>query len=125
MADLTPIQQRRVDGILTQIDEYMTLRFAHAARVNPQINLFVDDLKSQLIANLRVLLMKARGWGAEKVMIADILCGDNLTRRFEVLNTTGQYSLLHDVVSALDEMKEGGKQSPDAIRINSMKTLYG
>lgn len=120
MGDLTPTQQRRVDGICQHIDEYLTLRFAHAERVNPKIGGFVDDLKAQMLVNLREVLSKAKAWGAEKHVIADVLCGDNLTRRYEVLNTTGQYSILHEVVSSLDEHEHGA----DAIRITNMRNLY-
>jgi hypothetical protein len=120
MPDLTPAQQRRVDGICHHIDEYLTLRFSHAERVNPKIGGFVDDLRAQMQVNLREVLTKAKAWGVEKVMIADVLCGDNLNRRFEVLNTTGQYSILHEIVSALDEHERGA----DAIRITNMRNLY-
>ena len=77
MSDLSPSQQRRVDGICRHIEEYLTLRFAHAERVNQKIGHFVDDLKAQLLVNLREVLIKGKAWGAEKAIT---LLGGQLRR---------------------------------------------
>ena len=92
MSELNPSQSRRVDGIIEHVEEYLTLRFAHAERVNPKISQFVDDLKAQLLHGLRLILSHGKSWGAEKFMVADILCGDDLRKRYEIFNLTGQFS---------------------------------
>jgi hypothetical protein len=113
-------QQRRVDGIIGQVDEYLSLRFAHAERVNPKIGQFVDDLKAQLLVNLRDVLTKGKAWGAEKRMVADVLCGDDLDKRYALLNTSGQYSIMHEVITSLAESEKG----ENAVHIGNMRELY-
>jgi hypothetical protein len=120
MSELIPSQSRRVDGIIEHVEEYLTLRFAHAERVNPKISQFVDDLKAQLLHGLRLILSHGKAWGAEKFVVADVLCGDDLRKRYEVFNLTGQYSILHDVITSLDEHEHGA----DAIRITDLRALY-
>ncbi|MBN1475154.1 hypothetical protein JXA47_00225 [Candidatus Sumerlaeota bacterium] len=121
-SDLSAAQRRRVEGISTNVDEYLTLRFGHAERVNPKLGQLVDDLKAQLLVTLREVLVKGRAWGSDKHMVADVLCGEDLQKRYDLFNTTGQYSILHEIVSALDERKEGA--SADAIRVTNMRDLY-
>jgi hypothetical protein len=121
-SELTAAQRRRVEGISTHSDEYLTLRFGHAERVNPKLGQLVDDLKAQLLVTLREVLIKGRAWGSDKYMVADVLCGEDLQKRYDLFNTTGQYSILHEIVSSLDERKEGA--SSDAIRVTNMKDLY-
>lgn len=118
--EMSQSQRRRVDGICHHIDEYLTLRLAHAERVNPKIGHFMDDLKAQVLVNLRETLTKARAWGTDKMMIADVICGDDLTKRYDVFNMTGQYSILHDIVTSLDDHQRGA----DAIRITDLRMLY-
>ncbi|NUP90868.1 MAG: hypothetical protein HUU25_13800 [Candidatus Sumerlaeia bacterium] len=118
--ELSPAQQRRVDGIVREIDEYLTLRFGHAERVNPKIGQFVDDLKAQLLVNLRAVLTKGKAWGAEKRMVADVLCGDDLDKRYALLNTTGQYSIMHEVITSLAE----SDKADNVVHIGNMRDLY-
>ncbi len=62
-----------------------------------------------------------KAWEGEKRIVADVLCGDNLNWRLSVFSTTGQHSIMHEIVAVSDETAPA---SETTLRITDIKMFY-
>jgi len=119
---LNPKTQKRVDSIVKHIQNYMDIRFAHAVRVNPNIERVYDDVRWQQLKTLRQILESSKAFGPDRYYVADILCDDNMLRKRALFNATDQNSIFNEVINLKDrvEMEKRAGQLP----VHDMRTFY-
>lgn len=113
---------KRVKGIMEKIKEYMDVRFAHAARVNPKIGHIYEDIRWQQLTSLRLILESTKAWGPDRYYVADVLCEDNEERKKSLFIPTDQNSVLNEIIN-LKEQKETARRAGQ-LPIRDMRTFY-
>jgi len=114
--------QRRVTSILDKIRDYMDIRFAHAARVNPNIRHIYSDIKWQQLTSLRLVLESTKAWGPDRYYVADVLCEDNENRKRSLFIPTDQNSILNEIVNLKD--KDEAKRRAGQLPVRDMRSFY-
>lgn len=113
---------KRVHGILDRIKDYMDIRFAHAARVNPHIRHIYEDIRWQQLASLRLVLESSKAWGPDRYYVADVLCEDNELRKRSLFLPTDQNSILNEIINLKDKQETARRAGQLPIR--DMRTFY-
>ena len=119
---INPKTKRRVKGILKKIQEYMDIRFAHAARVNPNIRHIYGDIRWQQLTSLRLVLESTKAWGPDRYYVADVLCEDNAARKKSLFLPTDQNSILNEIIN-LKDIAERDRRAGQ-LPIRDMRTFY-
>lgn len=114
--------KRRVQQILAKVRDYMDVRFAHAARVNPKIRHIYSDIRWQQLMSLRLILVSSKAYGPDRYWVADILCEQNAQRKKALFNPTDQNSILNEIINLKEE--EGKQKRAGQLPISSMRTFY-
>lgn len=119
--EITVQQQKRIDGIMAIVKDYLDVRFTHARRVNPRIGHIYADVMWQQLATLRLLLRGAKAFGPVKYMVADILCSDDDQKRKALFNPVDQNSIMNEIVDVEEEKRD---QRAGTLEIKDMRTMY-
>jgi hypothetical protein len=119
--ELTLQQQKRVDGIIAIVKDYLDVRFTHARRVNPRISHIYADVMWQQLATLRLVLTGGKSFGPVKYLVADILCSDDEPKRKALFNPVDQNSIMNEIVDVEEQKRD---QRAGTLEIKDMRTMY-
>jgi len=119
---INPKTQRRVQGILKKIQDYMDIRFAHACRVNPNIRHIYEDVRWQQLTTLRLLIESTKAWGPDRYYVADVLCEENELRKKSLFNPTDQNSILNEIIDIKEELDK--ERRSGQLPIRDMRTFF-
>lgn len=119
---LNPKTRRRVQAILKKIQDYMDIRFAHAARVNPNIRHIYGDIRWQQLTSLRLVLESTKAWGPDRYYVADVLCEDNVGKKKSLFLPTDQNSILNEIINLKDTADRDRRAGQ--LPIQDMRTFY-
>jgi len=117
-----PKTEKRVQIIISKVRDYMDIRFAHAARVNPNIRHIYEDVRWQQLMQLRIILEATKPFGPDRYYVADILCEDNIPRKKALFNPVDQNSIMNEIINIKEE--EGKKKRAGQLPISDMRTFY-
>lgn len=120
MAPETKPQDRNTDGILRYLKDYLSIREQQAIRINPQIANVIDDVGWLQVENLRQVLQESKGFGPERIRVADILVGDDELKRKGLFSHSDQNSIIHEIINRPDEQR--GRVAE--LAIHDMRTLF-
>jgi hypothetical protein len=117
---LTNVQKRHIEGILTKVQFYLDIRYAQARRFNPNLERSWDDLCAIQMSTLRSTLSSDKMFGPVRYNVAEVLVGDDQKKRQEFFLKKSQNCLLSEIV----EVKESdGHKTHGAMEIHDMRTL--
>lgn len=120
--ELTPQQQKKIEGICKKVKEYMDLRFAHAVRINPKISHVYDDMSWQQLESLKDVISSGKAFGPVKYLVADILTGDDESKRKALFSPTDQNSIMNEILNIKD--KDDKKKTAGILGIKDMRSFY-
>lgn len=119
--ELTPLQQKRVEGIRDIVHDYLDVRFAHASRINPTISHVYKDLSWQQLETLRHILSETKMFGPVRYLVADVFASDDESKKYALFNPADQNSILNEIVNIKEELKE---TRAGILDIKDMRSLY-
>ena len=118
---LTPTQ-RNAEAIISRLTEYISVRFDHAIRINPEFRSIKHDLIYHEMANVRRALTGDKIYGPSRQSVADVFLGDDEKRRRGLMSPNDQTSIQVELVShCQDERLESTRGQ---IRFHDLKTFY-
>ena len=120
MSGATRTQDRNVDGILHYLHDYLSVREQQAIRINPSIARVIDDVVWAQVENLRQILQGLKGFGPERLRVADILVGDDDLKRKALFSHSDQNSIVHEIINRADEQR--GRVAE--LAVHDMRTLF-
>ncbi len=120
--ELTDHQKRCVNAILANVTEYLDLRFVMSAEVNPRLRDIWPNLQYLQTAQLRNSLGNDKAWGAHRHVIAELLCGSDKQKIYDIFNPSNQSSIQGEIVEKRDDV---GHKTADVLEIHDFRTLYG
>lgn len=120
MPDSASHQDRNVEGIFNHVQDYLAVRVQQAIRINPRVANVIDDIVWAQMANLRHVLQKPKGFGPERIRVADILASDIELRRKALFSFSDQNSIIYEIVNKSDEQKRAMAE----LAIHNMRTFF-
>lgn len=122
---ISSMQSKRVEGIVKYVRFFMDKRSEHACRVNPAIGPVYADLSWQQLETLRHILSEQKGFGPDRILVADILASEDEIKKRALFSPVDQNSILKEVVASADDARAGSsKRTAGIININDIQTLY-
>ena len=121
MADLTLQQQRRVEGIVELIQEFLSARFEHAIRVNPSIVHVYQDLSWQQLVTLKQILSRTKAFGPLRFYVCDILASDDDAKKRALFLPTDQNTIMNEIVNLQEDKKE---TRHGILTVRDMRSFY-
>lgn len=110
------------DAILKRLNEYLSIRFDQAVRINPRLKPIKQDLLYHETENVRNCLLGEKIYGATRQGVAIVLMSDDDKRRRGLLSPTDQTSIQVELVSHVrEEIKQATRGQ---LRIHDLKTFY-
>lgn len=113
-------QDRNVEGILHYMRDYLSVREQQAIRINPRIANIIDDLVWSQVANMKMVLEKQKGFGPERIRVADILVSEDELKRKALFSHSDQNSIIFEIINKSDEQKRAMAE----LAIHNMRTLF-
>ncbi len=114
--------ERKIDGLMVYLKEYLDLRFSHACRINPSIQRIREDLMWHEIASLRQVMAENKAWGPDKYVVIDILTSFDEKKITNLFTQTDNQQIFSEIVTEADTEKK--KQQMDAEAIKDIGTFY-
>ncbi len=114
--------ERHTDQIMARLNEFLSIRFDHAARINPRLKIIKQDLIYHEMANVRRCLMGDKIYGPSRKKVADVFLGDDDKQRKGLMSPTDQTSIQVELVSHCQD--ERTESTRGQIRIHDLKTFY-
>jgi len=108
--------ERKTDGVLRYLNQYLEARFDHASRINPSMRRVRDDLAWHELAAVRQILAEAKGFGPEKFVVVDILTSFDAGRKNALYSTTDQHTIFNEIVSEAESDKKQSNIEGASIR---------
>ncbi|MCD6386352.1 hypothetical protein J7M23_11315 [Candidatus Sumerlaeota bacterium] len=121
MAELSPQQQKRVEGIANLVKEFLDARFEHAIRINPNIAHVYSDLSWQQMVTLKQLLSDTKAFGPVRYFVCDILSSDDEQKKRALFSPTDQNSIMNEIINLADERAETTR---GILNIRNIRTFY-
>ncbi len=118
---LTP-SQRNTEAIIKHLEEYISMRFDQAIRINPELQTVKEDLIFHEMTNVRHCLNGDKIYGPVRHIVSDILLCDSRKRREGLMSSNDQTSIQVEIVShCQDELVEATR---GRIRFHDLKSFY-
>lgn len=114
------VQDRTIDGILSHLRDYLTIRGQQAIRVNAKIDKVIPYIVWQELETLRLILQKQRMFGPDRIRVADILAGDDEHKKRGLFSHSDQNSIIFEIVNKTDEQQKRVAE----MEIHDMRTLF-
>jgi hypothetical protein len=92
-------QDRGVEGVLSHLREYLSLRLLTVLRLAPKNAAVLPQIINNQLENLQQVLVRVKAFGTEKYRVVDILLGEDDIRRKAVLSTSDNNSILVDLLN--------------------------
>lgn len=122
---ISPMQSKRVEGVVKYVRFFMDKRSEHACRINPAIGPVYTDLSWQQLEVLRHILCEQKGFGPDRIVVADILASEDESKKRALFSPVDQNSILKEVVASADDARaQSTKRTAGIININDIQTLY-
>lgn len=118
---LTPVQ-RNTELIITRLVEYLSIRFDHAARINPGLRQIKQDLMYHELSNVRRCLNSDKIYGPMRVGVSDVFLSDDERKRRGLMSPSDQTSIQVELVSHCQDEKV--ETTRGQIKIHDLKTFY-
>lgn len=114
--------ERHADLIMNRLNEFLSIRFDHAARINPRLKIIKQDLIYHEMANVRRCLMGDKIYGPSRRKVAEVFLSDDDKSRRNLMSPSDQTSIQVEIVShCQDERTEATRGQ---IRIHDLKSFY-
>lgn len=101
--------------------DYLNLRVAHMVRVRPSLRGHLDDLVHQVKLQLFRVLRANRPFGGKRLLIVDLLIGDDAARRKNLMTPTDQNTMINDLIDKADDKTA---KTGTITSIKNLRTLY-
>ncbi len=121
MSPLSPQQQRRVDGIISIVKEFLDARYEHAVRVNPSIGHVYGDLSWQQLVTLRQIIGQTKAFGPVRFYVCDILASDDEEKKKALFLPTDQNTLMNEIVNLADDTTD---TRHGVLGVRDMRSFY-
>lgn len=113
-------QDYNVDGILHFMRDYLQVRERQAVRLNPKVANVLDDVAWAQVENLKQVLQKAKGFGPERIRVADVLAGDDDLKKKALFSHSDQNSIVYEIINRADDQQRAVVK----MAIHDMRTLF-
>jgi hypothetical protein len=110
------------EAILKHLNEYLSIRFDHAIRINPALRTIKEDLLYHEVENVRTCLMGEKIYGVNRMVVAKVLMGDDEKKRRGLMSPTDQNSIQVELVSHVRETV--AQATRGQIKIHDLKSFY-
>lgn len=120
MTDCSKVSDKNVDGILTLLQDYLLVRERQAMRINTRLTNVIGDIVWVQMENMAHLLVALKSFGPDRFRVADILAGDDDTKRKALFSKSDQNSIIYEIINRKDEQRSRGDVNP----IHDMRTLF-
>jgi hypothetical protein len=107
-------------GFLHYLNDYLSARVRHAIRVNPRVANIIDDIVWAQVTNLRMVLEKQKGFGPERIRVADVLASENDLRRKALFSHSDQNSIIYEIINKADDQKRAMSETA----VHNMRTFF-
>lgn len=114
--------ERHTDMIMNRLNEFLSIRFDLAARINPRLKILKHDLLYHEMANVRRCLMGDKIYGPSRRKVADVFLGDDDKPRRNLMSPTDQTSIQVELVSHCQD--ERTESTRGQIKIHDLKSFY-
>lgn len=121
MAELSPQQQKRVEGIVAIVKEFLDARFEHAIRINPNIANVYADLSWQQLVTLKQILSETKAFGPVRFYVCDILSSDDEHKKRALFSPTDQNSIMNEIINLAEDRSE---TTSGTLNIRNIRTFY-
>jgi hypothetical protein len=119
---LTDSAQRAVDRIMSNMQEYLDLRYLMISRANPRLETVWPDLAWQHMRQLRNTLSNDKMWGPNRYVIGEVLVSDDAQKVRDIWTPTNQNSIQTEVVEKTEKIQH---KTSDVLDVHDFRTLYG
>jgi hypothetical protein len=113
--------KQNLDGILKHLNDFLDKRFGQARRINPSAARAEADMRLHMGEVMHSVLARPKGFGPERLVVANILASDDAEKRTALFNPTDQVSLLNEIVPVEEELKQ---RRAGQLEIHDVRTLY-
>jgi hypothetical protein len=114
--------QQCADAIMKRLNDYLSIRFDQAIRINARLRTLKQDLTYHEVESVRTCLMGEKIFGTVRLLVANILMSDDEKKRRGLLSPSDQTSIQVELVS---HVRETVKQATRGqIRIQDLKSFY-
>jgi hypothetical protein len=114
--------QQCTDAIMKKLNDYLSIRFDQAIRINPRLKSLKQDLLYHEVESVRACLMGEKIYNVTRLVVASILMSDDEKKRRGLLSPTDQTSIQVELVSHVRESVKQGTRGQ--IRIHDLKSFY-
>lgn len=114
--------ERHAELIMNRLNEFLSIRFDHAARINPRLKIIKQDLIYHEMANVRRCMMGDKIYGPSRRKVAEVFLGDDDKTRRALMSPTDQTSIQVELVSHCQD--ERTESTRGQIKIHDLKTFY-
>lgn len=118
----TSVAERHTELIMNRLNEFLSIRFDHAARINPKLKIIKQDLIYHEMANVRRCLMGDKIYGPVRRKVSDVFLGDDDKPRKNLMSPTDQTSIQVELVSHCQD--ERTEHTRGQIKIHDLKSFY-
>jgi hypothetical protein len=116
-----PVNQN-TENIIRHLNEYISIRFDHATRINPHLVHTKEDLIYHEMENVRRCLNSNKIYGPIRLMVSDVFMGDDQVKRRNLMSPSDQTSIQVELVSHVQDSKMEATRGQ--IKIHDLKTYY-
>jgi hypothetical protein len=110
------------EAIIRRLNEYLSIRFDQAVRINPRLKTLKQDLLYHETENVRNCLLGEKIYGATRQCVAIVIMSDDEKKRRGLLSPSDQTSIQVELVSHVrEEIKQATRGQ---VRIHDLKTFY-
>lgn len=99
-------QERKIQGLLRCLSEYLTARFEQAARINPSLRRVQNDLVWLELASVRQVFATLKGFGPDRIAVVDVLLSFDDKKKDSLYTLTNQSTIYNQIVTEEEEKKE-------------------
>lgn len=114
--------QRGAEQIIGHLNEYLSIRYDHASRINPNLKHMKLDLMYHEMSNVRRTLLSEKIYGPVKQVVTDVFLGDDDDKRRKLMSPSDQTSVQVELVSHCQDDKVEATRGQ--IRFHDLKSYY-
>ncbi|MFP4381407.1 MAG: hypothetical protein ACLFUS_12975 [Candidatus Sumerlaeia bacterium] len=120
---LTEKQQKRVEGIIGKLNDYLDKRFSQARRVNDKVGAVEADIRWHQLTTVRQVIESAKSFGPVKLFVADILASADEEKKRMLFNPVDQVSMQNEIIPSEDERADSARRAGQ-LEIRDVSSYY-